>query len=105
MKLIKLSDTTLLTRAGAYLRFDRYDVPADGENTPNIIETRWIDPDDASTLLSQAGKYYELKGYFEAWHKLPNVVRDEWIKSQRDQNPYGGIMPGAPEVDDILRNA
>lgn len=103
MKLITLSETTTLTRAGAYLRFDRYDAPATDEFTPTIIESRWIDPDEASFLLTKAGKYDEMKNFFRAWHSLPQALRTEWIKSQREQNPYGGITEGPEEVDRILR--
>lgn len=104
MKTIRLSNTTTITRAGAYLRFDRTDTPATEELTPTIIESRWIDPDVAALMLSQAGKYDELKDFFIAWHKLPISLRAEWIKSQKEQNPYGGIMPGPEETESVLQN-
>ena len=106
MKMIEVNNgKDFVTRTGAYIVYEIFDAPATEDFTPTRIEVRWIDPDEAALILSQNGKYDELAGYFTAWHKLPQALRDEWIKSQREQNPYGGINPGIPEVENILKNA
>ena len=105
MKNIEINKTEILTRTGAYLRLDKFDVPLTDEHTPVIVGSNWIDPDKAALILSQVGRYDELSGFFSVWHKLPQTLRNEWAKSQQTQNPYGGINPGIVEVENILRES